>query len=97
MHSLRESQSVKKKELKTKENISSKSLEMKVVAALIYLVLVAEAIPQKMALANILVRVFARRLVQVSIKKVKNNIEIVVSHQIPNVMLISFVIFKHLK
>ena len=53
---------------------------MKVVAALIYLVLVAEAIPQKMALANILVRVFARRLVQVSIKKVKNNIEIVVSH-----------------
>ena len=37
------------------ESISSKSLEMKVVAALIYLVLVAEAIPQKMALAGILV------------------------------------------
>ena len=34
---------------------------MKVVAALIYLVLVAEAIPQKMALAGILVRFFATK------------------------------------
>jgi len=40
---------------------------MKIVGALIYLVLVAEAIPQKMALAGILVRLFASRLSLVSI------------------------------